>query len=93
MTFHLLLTTDESAQTNTQKRCEGNLLRKCQTRYCVLSPKGFTYVKCKEEVNSKVALEKFIPSANLKQCSVTGLEILIQAQVVRFLLAFVYLVF
>ena len=54
-----------------QKRCEGNLLRKWQTRYVVLSSKGLLYFKSKEEQAAKKEPGTFIPGASLQVCEVS----------------------
>jgi hypothetical protein len=63
-----------------QKRCEGNLLRKWQPRYCVFSAKGLMYFKSKEEHAAKKE-PTLIPTAAFRNCSVSGLEILLHTQV------------
>ena len=63
-----------------QKRCEGNLLRKWQPRYCILSSKGFMYFKSKEEHAAKKE-PTFIPTEAFRNCSASGLEILLETQV------------
>ena len=63
-----------------EKRCEGNLLRKWQTRYCVLTPKGLSYFKSKDELVAKKEPGTLIPVADFRNCAVNGLEIMLHAQ-------------
>jgi hypothetical protein len=63
-----------------QKRCEGNLLRKWQPRYCILSSKGLMYFKSKEDHAAKKE-PTFIPTEAFRNCSASGLEILLETQV------------
>ena len=69
--------TEIYAEGTLEKRCEGNLFRKWQPRYCVFSSKGLVYFKSKDEHIAKKE-GTFIPAAGLQRCSVTGLEILLQ---------------
>ena len=62
------------------KRCEGNLLRKWQPRYCVLSDRGLTYFKSKRDRETAGDTGTFLPNARLLQCSVAGLDIVLQTR-------------
>jgi hypothetical protein len=63
-----------------EKFCEGNLLRKWQTRYCVLTSKGLSYFKSKDELVAKKEPGTLIPVADFRNCAVNGLEIMLHAQ-------------
>jgi len=56
------------------------MLRKWQPRYCVFSSAGLAYFKSKEDKAAKKA-HTVIPAASIKNCSVAGLEILLQTPV------------
>jgi hypothetical protein len=65
---------------NLEKRCEGNMLRKWQTRYCVFSSKGLAYFKSRDDYVAKKEAGTLIPVASFKNCAVNGLEIMLHAQ-------------
>ena len=63
-----------------EKRCEGNMLWKWQTRYCVFNSKGLAYFKSKDEYVGKRGPGTLVPVTSFKNCSVNGLEIMLHAQ-------------